>query len=139
MILYHGTCDAFVPEILREGLIPQKHMLQQTVPSIDAFFYEPEHNHKAVYLSGSLATARLFAKFRADYEKAKYHAVVMFGHAPKLKLSHTIRPTAKPVVLTINVPDDWKTYIKPDDNTSADLLAYWTVKPIPAKYIKGTK
>ena len=136
MILYHGTCDTFVPDIKREGLVPQKHKLQETIPGMNALFYNVENDHKAVYLSGSLETARLFAQFRADYERAKYHAVVMFGQAPKLKLSHEIRPTAKPAIITINVPDSWKPYLKRDTQTPAEMKAYWTTKAIPPEYIK---
>src|ERR1039457_532522 len=115
MILYHGTCDAFVPDIKRDGLIPQKHKLQETVADdIMLLFVAPERDHNAVYLTASLETAKAFAKFRADYEREKYNGIVRFGFAEKRKLSHEIIPTANPVIVEVHLPETWKRIVKPD-------------------------
>jgi hypothetical protein len=90
----------------------------------------------AIYLSASLDTAKQFADFRARYERASYNHIVRWGHGvERIKLAHTVNPTAKPVVISVNVPDSWKPYIKPDEQTPAQAQAYWTDKPIPPKYI----
>ena len=139
MILYHGTCDSFVPDIKREGLIPKKHPFQLENSGISAIFLRDPNDHNAVYLTASLATARVFADYRARYERASYGADVPFYGWDKCKREHESNPTAKPAVILVNVPDSWKPYIKRDTQCPPDNKAYWTDKPIPPKYIKGTK
>ena len=139
MILYHGTCDSFVPDNKREGLIPKKHAFQLENSGLAALFLKSPNDHNAVYLTASLATARVFADYRARYERATYGADVAFFDWDKRKLTHEIRPTAKPAIITINVPDSWKPYIKRDTQCPPDNKAYWTYKPIPPEYIQGVK
>jgi RNA:NAD 2'-phosphotransferase (TPT1/KptA family) len=138
MILYHGTCDTFAESIRREGLIPKKHPLQQKQVGLAALFTKSVHEHKAIYLTTSLETAKHFAQFRADYERAKSNQIVMFGnYNERIKLSTTIIPNAKPAIVVVDLPPSWKPDIKSDPNTPKADRAYWTTKAIPPSYIQS--
>jgi hypothetical protein len=140
MILYHGTCDTFVPDIKREGLTPTKHPMQLENAGLCELLLKNKHDEKsALYLTASLDTARQFADFRARYERTPYDHIVTFGPTggnTKRKLSHAVHPTAKPVIVSVNVPDTWKPYIHADPQIPSEAKAYWTSKAIPPQFIK---
>jgi len=135
--LYHGTCSLFADSIRKDGLLPNAHKFEMRNTNGIALDVDP-----VVYVTTRRELAEEFARFRATYEQTDPGNLI---HAnltslPNIKQSGEAHPEAKPAVVTINLPEDWKEYLIPDgdwDELSQlfGVPAYECTKPIPSEYI----
>lgn len=141
MKLYHGTIKQFADHIKREGLKPEP--AEALAVALDTDNYgivdmrkrETEH---LPHVTKELSAAKEYARFRADYERASYGQWIApvsdpntEVHLPKAeKLTHEQNLAALPVVLTLELPEDWPLVVD-----KHDYRGLVSTKPIPAHYV----
>lgn len=130
MILYHGTASTYLPSIEKYGLVPKpshnfkvRNRFGQGVPY-----------HRAVYLTTSRETAENFATLRASYLNALPGERLHFAPATFYKALDGPKPigNAKPIVLEVNVPEDFELR---EDEQALSLEAFWHPGTIPPSAI----
>src|ERR1039458_5401705 len=127
MILYHGTCDTFLGDILIEGLKPDTANAYQ-LDGLSHFskLRDIEGAPKYVFLSPHKDVAYWFAEYRANYERAKQHEKI--AGTSTIKLAKTSVPDAKPVLLTVTLSDSLKPKLV-KDTLSHGLLYPGIISP----------
>lgn len=112
MRLYHGTCDAFLPEILREGLKPEPSHAFEIELQGTGKLRAIEGKTQYVFLTPHRDVATWFALYRATYERTAIGRPVS---GEVIKLSGEVIPDAKPVLLTVNLPDSMEPKLSHDE------------------------
>lgn len=140
MRFYHGTVSTYLDGIMAEGLQPQQdkkwHAKFNKNDPFEQTFAEVEAGETYVYISPDEWVAETFAISKANYLHAEPGTGFAFRQRfwdekmYKTNDGAQVDKLAKPVVLEIELPDDWKG--APDPRSAH---AYIT-NPIPAKYIK---
>ena len=128
MILYHGTCDVFLGDILTDGLKPTSSNAFQldNFASYHGNLRDVEGKTKYIFLSPHKDVAYWFAEYRANYERAKWHETI--AGTSTIKLAKTSVPDAKPVLLTVTLPDSLKPKLV-KDTLSHGLLYPGIISP----------
>ena len=129
MLFYHGTCDAFLPAIKRVGLKPTPTNNFRIDSPNAGNLRTLEGKTRFVYLTPNRSVAEFFALYRSWFERGEVGEIV--PQLNMLKTGGKVIPTAKPVVLTLDVP---KTIAS---RLSHDTLSHGLVYPgdIPASCI----
>lgn len=143
MIMYHGTASTYLPSIEKLGLIPSP---QNSFKVLDPESLAPNPpTELAVYLTDSKEIAEKFARLRASYLRAKPGHIVA-EHPKDLDAIQMVfykdphgpapAPNAKPVVLSVDVPQDVARGLNDDEYTqSFDGGAFWYPGTIPPSAI----
>lgn len=135
MIFYHGTCKQFAEQIKREGLIPSAHPFKTMRLDEIGENRGQLTEERAVYLTPSFNAAKIFATFRARYERAKPHTKIIFAtSAPFTKLESTVIPDASPCIICISLPESFSLE---DDTEAPNYRGQISRSPIPAHYIQS--
>lgn len=137
MIVYHGTVDAYLPSIKKGGL--------KVVPSTRLNGYRENFFGRqyipleyGIYVSARKDQADNFALFRAAW----------LSIPPGMGIETSISPTplirdggpvlhAKPITLTLDLPETLVRKLHHDDRSDDAMEAYWIPATIPPSCIKA--
>lgn len=135
MTLYHGTIDALLPSILKNGLRPTSDNTWKAVklnpftvlfglPEELFLGYNPSKDDAPgyVYVTPNHSSAAIYAKAKAAYFRTMPRGTFNFGYADDMifrKMPDApVIETAKPVILTITPPSDIVSRIEKDIKSS---------------------
>lgn len=137
MIVYHGTVDAYLPSIEKEGLkVVPKTRFQAVKPS----FYRdiPLTLEPGIYVSAKQRTAANFAVLRAIWLSMPLKAGLnVSGSGDLYKTAGEVIPDAKPIVLKLELDEKLASTLIPDDKSVDSMDAFWTPATIPSSCIKA--
>jgi hypothetical protein len=127
--VYHGTIKQFAEHIQREGLKPEPAEAFELISDDGIPIRAIEHVQ--AHVTASLPRAKDYARFRANYERAK-HGEWLRGPVPTIqfeKIGGDTIPDAAPTVIAFDLPATW--HLETDKQDHLGLIS----KPIPASYV----
>ncbi len=139
MIYYHGTTDAWLSSILKEGLKPDLKNAWRVSGTQD--WNENEHLRevepvKFVYVTKSLKRAKQFAEAKAEYLSLKPGQESSWFFMKKDSGAEILK-NAKPVVLKVEIPDS-SDLIQDERDTDFKSFKYeGVIPPSRIKVYKG--
>lgn len=137
MIVYHGTVDAYLPSIEKEGLkVVPKTRFYAVAPRL--FHDLPLHLEDGIYLSTNEHMAEMFALLRASWLSVPIGKGLStnMNEETMIKTKGDVLPDAKPIVLKLDLPESLASTLNPDTESEGNW-AYWTVATIPPACIKS--
>jgi hypothetical protein len=143
MKFFHGTISQFAEEIKTEGLIPdKKHRLIARLYNAaeDGYGVDIQRDDPIVHphITTNQLVASEYAIFRAEYERAERGGYIQHialngttGLPPAIKYTTERIPDAKPVVIELELPEDWPLFADRHD----DRGCFYSRKSIPPDYV----
>ncbi len=139
MIFYHGTTDAWLSSILKEGLKPDLKNAWRVVSTQP--WNEGEHLRdvepvKWVYITKSLKRAKQFAEAKVEYLSLKPGQESSWFYMMKDKAAPIIK-NVKPVVLKVEISDTSSLVIDERDDEAQSFKYGGIIPPSRIKVYKG--
>lgn len=137
MTVYHGTTLSAAQSIKRDGLKPHRSTAFHFIaPNGRRLQDRPEEKIPLAYVTLIRKVAENFAKFRVDYlATPKGKQIPGTDRMPWVKTSATIDVNAKPALVILDLPDDWKSKFSVDPNSRLELAGLITPNTIPPAYV----
>jgi hypothetical protein len=103
MVVYHGTTMDVAEKIKREGLRPNPDSAFLTTRTDD---FRTLGKHDAVYVTTNKLVAKMFALFRAEYERVPEGTAIPWGELSLIKHGREIKKNAKPAIVKLDLPSN---------------------------------